>query len=205
MAEGERLFPRDEQSGREGPACSCSGGDGMMLVEHAADGGGKPIGQAAARSGGSPAAVRDGGPDRGAPRLGGRRGPAPAQRSDDARARQRRGVRRIEGLHGDHVARRRRLAAAGVAMGGIQTAAADAAARRQSPAGLDPRLQGRRAGRIGVRGGNKVHRVAGAWARSRCAFRENYMWDAKKMRFSNSEEANKLLKPSLRKGWDLKV
>ena len=31
------------------------------------------------------------------------------------------------------------------------------------------------------------------------------MWDAKNMRFSNSEEANKYLKPSLRKGWELKV
>ena len=31
------------------------------------------------------------------------------------------------------------------------------------------------------------------------------MWDAKAMRFTNSDEANKLLKPFLRKGWDLKV
>jgi hypothetical protein len=31
------------------------------------------------------------------------------------------------------------------------------------------------------------------------------MWDAKNMRFSNSEEANKYLKPYLRKGWELKV
>jgi len=31
------------------------------------------------------------------------------------------------------------------------------------------------------------------------------MWDANKRRFSNNEEANKLLKPYLRKGWDLKV
>ncbi|MGD0580546.1 MAG: Gfo/Idh/MocA family oxidoreductase [Bryobacteraceae bacterium] len=30
-------------------------------------------------------------------------------------------------------------------------------------------------------------------------------WDAKKRRFSNSEAANKLLKPYLRKGWELKV
>jgi hypothetical protein len=31
------------------------------------------------------------------------------------------------------------------------------------------------------------------------------MWDAKNRRFSNSEEANKYLKPYLRKGWDLKL
>ena len=28
------------------------------------------------------------------------------------------------------------------------------------------------------------------------------LWDAKNMRFTNNEEANKLLKPSLRKGWE---
>ena len=31
------------------------------------------------------------------------------------------------------------------------------------------------------------------------------MWDAKNRRFSNSDEANKYLKPYLRKGWDLKL
>jgi hypothetical protein len=31
------------------------------------------------------------------------------------------------------------------------------------------------------------------------------MWDANKRRFSNSEEANRLLKPAFRKGWDLKI
>jgi hypothetical protein len=31
------------------------------------------------------------------------------------------------------------------------------------------------------------------------------MWDANKRRFNNNDEANKLLKPFLRKGWDLKV
>ena len=31
------------------------------------------------------------------------------------------------------------------------------------------------------------------------------MWDSKNMRFSNSEEANKYLKPFLRKGWELKI
>ena len=31
------------------------------------------------------------------------------------------------------------------------------------------------------------------------------MWDANKRRFSNSEEANRLLKPFLRKGWELKA
>jgi hypothetical protein len=31
------------------------------------------------------------------------------------------------------------------------------------------------------------------------------MWDGNKRRFSNSDEANKLVKPFLRKGWDLKV
>ena len=31
------------------------------------------------------------------------------------------------------------------------------------------------------------------------------MWDAKNLRFTNSEEANKYLKPFLRKGWELKL
>lgn len=31
------------------------------------------------------------------------------------------------------------------------------------------------------------------------------LWDAKKMRFTNNEEANKLLMPYLRKGWETKV
>ena len=31
------------------------------------------------------------------------------------------------------------------------------------------------------------------------------MWDANKRRFSNSEEANRYVRPFLRKGWELKV
>jgi len=31
------------------------------------------------------------------------------------------------------------------------------------------------------------------------------MWDAKNMRFTNSDEANKLLKPFIRKGWEMKL
>jgi len=31
------------------------------------------------------------------------------------------------------------------------------------------------------------------------------MWDSKTMRFTNSEEANKLLRPAIRKGWELKL
>jgi hypothetical protein len=31
------------------------------------------------------------------------------------------------------------------------------------------------------------------------------MWDAKNMRFTNSEEANKYLRPFTRKGWELKI
>jgi hypothetical protein len=31
------------------------------------------------------------------------------------------------------------------------------------------------------------------------------MWDAAKMRFTNSEEANKLLRPFIRKGWEIKL
>ncbi|HSW51192.1 MAG TPA: hypothetical protein VLH09_13500, partial [Bryobacteraceae bacterium] len=31
------------------------------------------------------------------------------------------------------------------------------------------------------------------------------MWDAQRMRFTNSAEANKLLRPHLRKGWELKL
>jgi hypothetical protein len=31
------------------------------------------------------------------------------------------------------------------------------------------------------------------------------MWDAKDLRFSNSEEANKYVKPYIRKGWEIKL
>ena len=31
------------------------------------------------------------------------------------------------------------------------------------------------------------------------------MWDANKRRFTNSEEANRYLKPYMRKGWELKL
>ena len=31
------------------------------------------------------------------------------------------------------------------------------------------------------------------------------LWDSKNMRFTNSEQANKLLKPYTRKGWELKI
>ena len=31
------------------------------------------------------------------------------------------------------------------------------------------------------------------------------MWDANRRRFSNNEEANRLLKPFLRQGWELKA
>ena len=31
------------------------------------------------------------------------------------------------------------------------------------------------------------------------------MWESKNMRFTNSEEANKLLRPVFRKGWELKL
>ena len=31
------------------------------------------------------------------------------------------------------------------------------------------------------------------------------MWDAKRMRFTNSEEANQYLRPYIRKGWELKL
>jgi hypothetical protein len=31
------------------------------------------------------------------------------------------------------------------------------------------------------------------------------MWDAAKMRFTNSAEANLLLRPSIRKGWEMKL
>ncbi len=31
------------------------------------------------------------------------------------------------------------------------------------------------------------------------------LWDAKAMRFTNSEQANKFLKPFTRKGWEMKL
>ncbi len=31
------------------------------------------------------------------------------------------------------------------------------------------------------------------------------LWDAKKMQFTNSAEANQYMRPNIRKGWDLKL
>ena len=87
-------------------------------------------------------------------------------RSQNARSRQRRCVCRIEVLPGNHRARRWRLAAAGVAVGGIQTAAATVAARHQSPAGLDSRLQVRRTGRVGFAVATNTS-SGSRWAQSR--------------------------------------
>ena len=163
MAEGERLFPAMNNLAEKGRPF-VQGGDGMMLVEHPIDGGWQAHRTTGPWWGGSSGRR---------PRTGwpGRRSRAGwsgwtrssswrFSRSQNARSRQRRRVCRIEGLHGDHLARRRRLAAAGVAVGGIQAAAANAAARHQSPAGLDSRLQGRRAGRVGIRRRDQIHRVA---------------------------------------------
>jgi hypothetical protein len=155
MQEGERLFPAMNNLAEKGRPF-VQGGDGMMLVATQLTAEGKPMGR-----GGAPPAGGGRGPGGpGGPGAG--RGSASRHvvRPQDAGARQRRRFRRIEGLHGDHFARRGRLAAPGIALGGLQVADADAAARRESPAGLDTRLQGWRTRRIGLCRRHQVHRVA---------------------------------------------
>ena len=76
------------------------------------------------------------------------------------------------------------------------------AARRESSAGLDSRLQRRRA--PGVSSSGVASKYIEWLALGPIALRVGgkLMWDSKNMRFTNSEEANKLLRPYTRKGWE---
>ncbi|HSW49138.1 MAG TPA: hypothetical protein VLH09_03140, partial [Bryobacteraceae bacterium] len=114
------------------------------------------------------------------------------------------GVRRLEGLDGHGVARRRGLAASRVPVGRLQAPAADDPSRGQSPAGLDTRLQG---GTPGVSQFSIASKYIEWLALGTVAQHVpgKLLWDARNMRFSNSQEANKYVKPFARKGWEMKL
>ena len=113
-------------------------------------------------------------------------------------------LRRHEGLPRHRRTRRKRRPAAGIALGGIQAAAADADAIARPSARLGPRVQGRRAGVLELRRSPGPTPSGWCSARSRRACEGKLLWDPKKMEFTNNREANKFVRPVFRKGWELK-
>ena len=159
MAEGERLLPPMNNLADKGRPF-LGGGDGMMLVGAQLTVDGKPV--TAARAGGPPAGApggragaagtagatgRGGLPGRGVPG-----GPGGAPQDPTLRAPGNGAV--FVGSKGYMATSSRGEGVwllPGIPLGRVQAAAAILAARRQSPAGLDPRLQRRRSGRLRIR------------------------------------------------------
>ena len=161
MGENDRLFPPMNNLAEKGRPFIGSG-DGMMLVGDQLTTDGKPVSQAG--PGGGRRTGRPGRAWRRARRTGRDGRPRPGWRargSGVARSGKWLGVRRFQGLHGHHVSRRGRLAAPGIALGRVQAPAPAFAARGQSPAGLDSRLQRRRARRLRILRRQQIYRVAG--------------------------------------------
>ena len=122
-------------------------------------------------------------------------------------------LRRLEGIHGHQRPRRRRRTASRLSLGRVQ-------ASRAVPAALsrrEHRQQPRRARRDWVRACK-----GGAPACSNFSIASKYtewlvlgaaavhqegklMWDNAKGEFKNAPEANKYVKPTYRKGWEVKV
>jgi Oxidoreductase family, NAD-binding Rossmann fold/Oxidoreductase family, C-terminal alpha/beta domain len=192
MAEGERLFPPMNNLAEKGRPFVASG-DGMMLVSTQLTVDGKPAGR-----GGGPPAGRGGAPGR---------GPVPAGAPQDP-------TLRAPGNGAVFVGSKGYMATTSRGEGVWLLPAS-----RWAEYKLPPQLLNR-----GVNHQQDWIRACkgGAPGVSEFAVATKYIewlslgaialrvpgkliWDAKNRRFSNSEEANKLLKPYLRKGWDLKV
>ena len=153
--ENETILPPTNNLGDKGRAMGGRGGGLAAPPDGRAGGRGAAGRRGGGRGGAAPAAGR------GRPGSAGVRrtvGSVAARHSDGERQR----VHRHQGDHGDLLARRRRVAAAGGAMGGIRAAAAIADAVARPHAGLGARLQGRRSGMFGLQHHRSLCRVAGA-------------------------------------------
>ena len=99
---------------------------------------------------------------------------------------------------------RRRVAASLRAVEGVRAASAAADPLARTHAGLDSRLQRRRSRLLGFQHHRALRRVAGP-RRYRLARPGKLEWDSANLRFTNSAEANKFVKPVFRKGWEMKL
>jgi hypothetical protein len=208
MAEGERLFPAMNNLTEKGRPF-VQGGDGMMLVSTQLGVDGKPIG----RGGGAPGGGRGpGGP-------GGGRGPGggfpggpggrglPPGASQDPKMRAPGNGAVFVGSKG-HMATTSRGE-------GVWLLPASRWAEYKLPPQLLQRginhqqdwIRACKGGAPGVSEFAVATKYIEWLALGAIALRVpgKLMWDANKRQFRNSEEANRLLKPFLRKGWDLKV
>jgi len=198
MAEGERLFPPMNNLAEKGRSV-VAGGDGMLLVSTQLGVDGKPL----PRQGGGgqfPAGPRPGASGRVPPRM-------PMQQSTDPKM-------RAPGNGAIFVGSKGYMATS--ARGeGVWLLPASRWADYKLPSqmllrGVNHQQDWIRACKGGAPGVSEFAVAARyiEWlALGAIALRVpgKLMWDAKNRRFSNSEEANKLLKPYLRKGWELKA
>jgi hypothetical protein len=202
MAEGERLFPAMNNLAEKGRPF-VQGGDGMMLVSTQLGVDGKPIAQPG-RGGAFPGGGR--GPGGGFPGGPGGRGLPPGASQDPKM--------RAPGNGAVFVGSKGHMATTSRGEGVWLLPASRWAEYKLPPQLLQRGINHQQDWIRACKGGAPaVSDFAVAtkyieWlALGTIALRVpgKLMWDSNKRRFSNSEEANRLLKPFLRKGWDLKV
>jgi hypothetical protein len=199
MQEGERLFPAMNNLAEKGRPFVGSG-DGTMLVSTQLTVDGKPAAPAGGRAGGPP----PGGPGRG-PFPGGGRGPGGPQGDPALRAPGNGAV--FVGSKG-HMATTSRGE-------GVWLLPASRWAEYKLPPQLLQRgvnhqqdwIRACKGGAPGVSEFSVASKYIEWLALGAVALRVpgKLMWDAKNMRFTNNDEANKLLKPFVRKGWEMKL
>jgi hypothetical protein len=202
MEEGDRLFPPMNNLAEKGRSFVGSG-DGMMLVGDQLTVDGKPVAQAG--RGGFPAAGRGGQAGRGPSAPGGPGGPGGAPVDPALRA---------PGNGAVFVGSKGYMATTSRGEGVWLLPAS-----RWSEYKLPPQMLTRgvnhqqdwiracKGGAPGVSEFGVATKYIQWLALGAIALRVpgKLTWDAKNRRFSNSEEANKYLKPFIRKGWEMKV
>jgi predicted dehydrogenase len=202
MAEGERLFPAMNNLTERGRPF-VQGGDGMMLVNSQLTLEGKPMPRPGSGGGGfPPGGPRPGGP--GAP--GARPGPPPGMSQDPKM--------RAPGNGAVFVGSKGYMAT--TARGeGVWLLPASRWAEYKLPSQMLPRgvnhqqdwIRACKGGTPGVSDFSVATKYIEWLALGAIALRVpgKLMWDPNKRRFTNSEEANRHLKPYMRKGWELKL
>ncbi len=214
MEENERLFPPMNNLADKGRPFVGSG-DGMMLVGNQLTVDGKPAG----RGGGPPAGFAGGragapGAGRGAFPAGAARGGAPFGPGGPGGRAQQDPALRAPGNGSVFVGSKGYMATTSRGEGVWLLPASRWAEYRLPPQllqrGINHQQDWIRAckgGAPGVSEFNVASKYIEWLALGAIALRVpgKLMWDAKNLRFSNNEEANKYLKPFIRKGWEMKV
>src|ERR1035437_8097111 len=207
MAEGERLFPAMNNLTEKGRPF-LQGGDGMMLVNTQLTADGKPITQQGRGGGAPPAGGRGPGGAAGGRGPGGPGGRGlPPGVSQDPKL-------RAPGNGAVFVGSRGYMATTSRGEG-VWLLPASRWAEYKLPPQLLQRgvnhqqdwIRACKGGAPGVSDFAVATKYIEWLALGAIALRVpgKLMWDANKRQFRNSEEANRLLKPFLRKGWDLKM